>query len=35
MLDDEDAINDVIHLSHTTLLPGGVRQTGDFADFRK
>ena len=34
MLNDEDAINDVNpFVSHDFSLPGGVRQTGDFADF--
>ena len=34
MLDDEDAINDVNpFVSHDFSLPGGVGETGDFADF--
>jgi len=34
MLNDEDAINDINpFVSHEFSLPGGVRQTGDFADF--
>ena len=36
MLDDEDAINDVNpFVVHDFSLPGGVRQTGDFEDFRE
>ena len=34
MLNDEDTINDVNpFVTHDFSLPGGVRQTGDFADF--
>ena len=34
MLNDDDAINDVNpFVTHDFSLPGGVRQTGDFADF--
>ena len=34
MLEDEEAINDVNpFVQHEFSLPGGVRQTGDFADF--
>ena len=34
MLNDEDAINDVNpFVTHDFSLPGGVRQTGNFADF--
>tara|TARA_B000000477_G_scaffold124101_1_gene130864 strand:+ start:1191 stop:1568 length:378 start_codon:yes stop_codon:yes gene_type:complete len=36
MLNDEDAINDVNpFVTHDFSLPGGVGQTGDFADFSK
>ena len=36
MLDDEDAINDVNpFVTRDFSLPGGVRQTGDFADFQE
>jgi hypothetical protein len=36
MLDDEDAINDVNpFVSRDFSLPGGVRQTGNFADFQE
>jgi hypothetical protein len=34
MLNDDDAINDVNpFVTHDFSLPGGVRETGDFADF--